>query len=180
MIKELPHFRPGQSWSGQSAREMQNLAEIVARMFKITGGRGIQVSNTPAGVTVTLDDDISKRVKQSGAAVRMVIKEVNTSTLVCRTRTGISSDGATDITVAKPKLHRALTHGAIVYNNYSSDGNLRDATSGGTTDKERMTPLYIVGDEILAVKPDGGTDITDVVWEDLNVDGRYFAELYVP
>ena len=96
--------------------------------------------------------------------------------------------------IARPyKLRRAPFHGqTITHNledpisgnqaltityNYLSD-TFRTATIGGVfgfVERQVIIPNYQVGDLIYATEPEGGTGVTGITWQDLNVDGRAWA-----
>jgi hypothetical protein len=114
--------------------------------------------------------------------VRFRVKSVANDYLTCRTWDG-TDEGADDYRVAKPTL---LRH---VKNNYQGLANLTtvdaqsvtaDPTAAGDPDEDWVvTRAYVVDGEIFACIPQGGAGLTvdgqDVIWMDVNVDGRVWA-----
>lgn len=94
-------------------------------------------------------------------------------------RTGII-DTSKDYNIAKPYLLRApVSRLEETYSDYTSGYTRRKATrQGAPTKDEVITPLYRVGDYVLAIKlPWSVTGVLSVDWIDLNVDGRQWMTL---
>lgn len=138
------------------------------------------------------------RLKRTGACVaRFRVKSVQDDYITCRTWDG-TTEGTTDVKVAKPytlrktPLHgKTLTiNGNVLAFNYTGVST-RIVTKGTATQTQIIVPGYIAtgtgygGHEIWAVIGIGrgtgvvlnpGANEERIVWQDLNLDGRYWAK----
>ena len=105
----------------------------------------------------------------------------------------MTNDVSTEPTVfiAKPYLLRrtpfdGLTRNDITYA-YDSDTQRVATDADDDTETQQVVPSYVAGDVVFAVRDfSGGTgawtaptnaDPVEVVWQDLNVDGRAWAKV---
>lgn len=119
---------------------------------------------------------------------QMKIVAVGNNFLECNPYDGLSVDTETSILVAKPYLLRRAPfedNGRDDLTFTYTDGSTRTASNGSDTEDQVITPSYVAGDVIYAVRGVvGGTDVentsaTDdppVEWLDMNVDGRSWAK----
>lgn len=159
---------------------------------RITSGGGLRMKVTPFGTMPSIDPSKPAPSAPGEATVtvyRFRVKSVQGDYMTCRTWDG-TTEGGSDIYVAKPpKLRHSVTsesiEGTTVSYTYGSRSNNEDgyrtATAGGVDITEIVMPVYIDNDEIFAVKPDNGTDVTvssvELVYLDLNVDGRCWGQV---
>jgi hypothetical protein len=112
-------------------------------------------------------------------------KSMEAEYLVCRATTDGSTDGGTDIYVAKPYKLRwsapnvTIDGQAVTYANYDLTSQKREATCQSVMAKEAITPRYVLNDLVWANQP-GITLVTvsgtGLIWMDLNRDGRAWAK----
>ena len=84
-------------------------------------------------------------------------KSIADDHIVCRTWDGATEGGA-DVLVAKPPVLRG-------------DGETRTVNG----EDQDVFPPYAVNDLIYAIKPRGGTGLSSVLWQDINVDARRWS-----
>ena len=111
---------------------------------------------------------------------RFRVKSVGIDVLICREWDG-TTEGAIDVNVALPYLLQRTpfdgnTRNGVTYtytNNFT-----RTASDGSTVETQRITPDYVVDDEIVAVAVGtvlGGFNEITSDWIDANLDGRAWA-----
>lgn len=167
---------------------------------RIKPGRGYRVKVSPEGTILEID-----ALGGGGAAApalslqRFRLKSIGANTLTCRTWDG-SSEGATDVLVAKPtKLRNAivteLIDARVITYSYPSNIERVAAATGFPDEQQNIVPRYLgpysyvnaqaqtvtySGDEIYAAQfstPIIATP-TPVYYLDVNVDGRAWAKKY--
>jgi hypothetical protein len=116
---------------------------------------------------------------------RYRVKSVAANYLVCRTWDGAAEGGA-DVKVAKPPELRhvasEVVEGVTISYTYQSrannlDGQRLAGAAGFATQTEIVIPVWRVNSEIWAMKPAGGTGVTEAAWLDLNVAGRMWCQV---
>ena len=159
----------GEGFSGDS--------RSARRAFSRLERRVLQVEQQLANLEV-------RRAVTTGAIVKQFkIKSIDGDFLVCNSWDG-TNQGTDDINIAKPYLERRTpfdgeTRGSFDYT-YSDDVT-RESDDSSTTEDQTITPDYIVGDVVYAVRGvEGGTDVEDddgnaVVWLLLHSE-RSFSE----
>lgn len=114
------------------------------------------------------------------------VTEVLQDYLVCLPWDGVAEGTALTYVAKPPTLRASVTaRNGITYTGVSTNGQTRTATSGSDSETQVIIPTYLLGDVLYAVRNvKGGTGVTreaggadvPVVWQDLNVDGRQWAE----
>ena len=107
---------------------------------------------------------------------KFVSEQLNAIT--CHTWDG-TTEGTDEITIAKsPLLRGTPTHGGISYSYSVVSGKFqRTATLAPDSEKQVITPGFVVGDLIVADRGViGGTGLANVEWMDQNRDGRAWAK----
>jgi len=122
---------------------------------------------------------IAYRPLGRGAKVtRFRYKSMSGDYLVCRTWDG-TTEGDTDVKVAKPYLLReSTTRTGYTYNYTGDQARTSTKTSDGSTEDQVIVPAYVEDDEIWATKADTGVTVggVDVTYIDLNLDARAWAK----
>lgn len=179
----LPRFERGQVLK---AEDLQRLVDAV--VARIGGGANSLVRRSGNNVVLDAVPDFSRTPRQ--VLFFKVVNPEADDVITCHhynPATGIT--GAANIVVAKPWAFRLTPfHGnSVTYYNGGtfsfsySDYATRVATNGdGETQTQILTPDYWAGEVIRAVRGDTGltygANNAHVVWEDLNLAGRYWAE----
>jgi len=152
-----------------SARALNLMRDAIPRL--ITGGAGIKVSRSGGRVVI---GQATGAGAAPGTAEKVTITELKNTYVL-----GTKGDGAT-IAVAKPwGLRRGVvfpTDGTYVY----ATAHQRTKTVGAVETVENLTPVYEVGEEILArrlvstgITEDG--DGPAIAWIDENTIGRWWV-----
>ena len=105
------------------------------------------------------------------------ITAIGDNDLTCVTYDGATS-GTTTYQIARPWLSRRYTWDTLTINGVTYayvDAQKRTATSGTTTEIQRITFAYTVGDMIIAAQVSQVSDYGTWEWLDLNMDGRDWA-----
>ncbi|HOJ76396.1 MAG TPA: hypothetical protein PLL65_20955 [Phycisphaerae bacterium] len=113
-----------------------------------------------------------------GGAARLRYKSMGDNHLVCRTWNG-TTEGTTDITVAKPYLLReSTTRTGYTYNYTGDQARTSTKTSDSSTEDQVIVPEFVLNDQIWAISTDTGVTVgtTPVKYLDLNVDARAWAK----
>lgn len=149
---------------------------------KFTRGRKIRAAALNEIVEKVSDGvDAPKQGANVAAAVRVArftIVSISADYLSCRP---VNTPGGSLVYVARPYLVRSrASHAGISYT--YTDAQNRSASDGVDTEDQRVTPLYVAGDEIKAVRVIGGTGVTaadgaSIVYEDQNNDARQWAKV---
>jgi len=164
-IKPPPFVAPATSLS---ASALNALREAIPRL--ITGGDGIIVERFGDRFIVRQAGAQSGKAGSMGLAT---ITAIFDTYLVC------TKDGAS-IKVAKPwGLRRGVDWPAAATYTYSAPGTRSAVQSGYTTETQKITPDYEVGEELLVARlPSARIDDDDgnlIVWYDMNAAGRCWA-----
>ena len=168
------HPKPSPFKAGSKAVSAGALNKIVSAMIRqITGGAGINVAKFGDRIVISLADLQEGRV---GSSALVTITAINDTYLEC------DKDGAS-IKVARPwGLRKGVdfpTGPIYTYDNEESQH--RTATGGGQTEEQFITPLYQVGEEILARRLPStrieteGEESEMICWVDENIVGRCWA-----
>ena len=160
----------------------------MAKRFVLTEGQISRINKAVVDfeTNLTPKDRHKRGLNVTGSIVRQFrVKSVGNDHITCRTWDG-TTEGDTDVKVAKPYLLRRTpfdgeTRDGITCT-YSSACE-RQASDGVDTEDQVIVDSYIADDIIYAIRVIvGGTDTTvsdeDIMWLDLNVDGRYWAKVY--
>ena len=164
------HPKPSPFKAGSKAVSAGALNKIVSAMIRqITGGAGINVAKFGDRIVISLADLQEGRVGSSALALILEEKE---EYLVC------DKDGA-NIKVAKPWGLRNGVDYPIGPDYVYHSPQHRTATLGANTEEQYITPVYQVGEEILARRlPSSRINDDDdnmIVWIDENLIGRCWA-----
>lgn len=123
-----------------------------------------------------------------GIVHQFKIVSIQGNYLTCNPYDGVNAAPAGIVVyIAKPTqlrssiASRAETEGTVTYTSYSSDGQQRTATRGATTETQIVTPRYLAGDIIYAVRGVVGKlplngDSEMIEHLDINADGRAWAK----
>lgn len=114
---------------------------------------------------------------------RFVITSISGDYLVCREFDG-TAQGTADVYISKPYLLRSSMASRAGVTFTYTDSQARSATDGSTTEDQSVTPSYVAGDEIYAVRGlvRGSGAFSDpdetraIEWMDLNLDARAWAQ----
>jgi len=178
--QELVRWRKG---DGLTAKRLNKTVDAVNR---IVGGVRPPRQTVSAPLSAGAP---GKSSKQGPIVAQFKVVSVEDDFLVCNDYDGLAASDVTTL-VAKPYLLRRtpfdlLTRDGVEF--IYGDAVERIAFDGeGTSETQRITPSYVAGDIIYAVRNIvGKTDVDDtdtesddkLDWLDLNVDGRSWAEV---
>jgi hypothetical protein len=150
----------------------------------VTGGGRNKVRKFGDRIVISEEAD-TRRLKPTNVR-RFVVDTVETDFLYCYTWDG-TTQGTELIAVALPYLLRrtpfdGLTRSTYTYA-YTNNIERVSTADDDTEETQQITPAYIAGDEILAVRYIKGNTVAYddydalISWEDMNTDGRQWAKV---
>lgn len=182
MVPETPQFVKGRQLRAALLNELVALIPTV-----IIAGPGLEIKRAGQKITVNLRRQGNTTIPL-GKEFKVV--SVEEDYLICHTWDG-RVEGLVDVKVALPPLLRRTpfdgqSRDGFSYVYASGDNTRRTSTNDtdSTTEEQVITPSYVAGDVIVAMKRiegttgvfEGANDTLPLEWVDMNVDGRCFME----
>ena len=169
---------------GETRLSRAMLNDVLAKVVQmIRGVDGIIVRQ--AGTNITISQRRQARGGTATDAVRMKVTDVSQNNyIVCQTWNG-TTQGTTDINVAKAPQLRHLAENYHYYLTSSTTAALSALVTvapqevtitlqdGITTETWRVNHPYFIGAEIYPVRVEGGTGVNDCNWIDLDSNRKW-------
>lgn len=176
-MKENDPIRELRRWKKGESLKARKLNEPVDAINRISGG--VRPPRQRMGGSRPVNPESLSKVQQ------FKVVSVQGDYLVCNPYDSLAAATNQTVLVAKPYLLRQTpfdgsSRDGVTYT--YTDGTQRSADDGSETETQLITPSYVSGDIIYAIRNiSGKTDTYDTLsliieWLDLNVDGRSWAE----
>lgn len=198
-LQVYQRYVPGQQIGDFSSHRLQNAADEIRQAGNINTGPGLQLSKTPSGTSIRLDN--TRPVPRGMVSRLLYVKEVRDNTLVCG-----SVSGGGDLEIAKPLDLQLQDYNGKVRTFVNEEGDtLRASYSGvearrgiqrsvvvqgtnlSTSVQEMITPPYAFAESVSDAVTDNSRIIAVLVGDsktgvvgspfiDWNNAGRAWAE----
>lgn len=192
LSEPIPDGKIGRAWASGTCPVQVLINDPSHRYARIIDDDASMLQTAESGPVVILwkedgvaEDVVWAVIRWGGApsgSTRYRVKVVHPDYIQC-----VSWDGTTEgaaVNIAKPYLFRGslASHDGKTFSDYTSDGQRKLATQGGTVETWEITERWVLNDEIYAEKgPIGGTGVSvsgsPLTLLDTNKDGRNWAKL---